>query len=317
MHRRGTEGHLPVHNGSLVPKVSVVIPTYNYAHFLPEAVQSVLAQTFPNFELIIVDDGSTDNTPEVAKRFLGDPRVRYVRQENRGLSAARNTGIREARGKYVAFLDPDDLWLPEKLEKQVALVEKDVDIALAYCTVEFMDTDGAPLPHVAWPHPPGAGVKELLYMNWVVGSGSSVLVRKAVFEEAGLFNESLRGLEDIDMWLRILHGREWACEEQPLARIRRHGKSMQSGKAMNLRKREAEYLRHLGKALEMFPDLRRFRKEALHHIYEGMLYTSFVYGKKKDMLRYYIRAGAFRPSFLVTAPARYLRKYFLRGRRLS
>ena len=105
------------------PKVSVIIPTYNRAHLVGRAIRSVLNQTYQDFEIIVVDDGSTDNTEEVVKSF-NDPRIRYIRHEkNRGGSAACNTGIRAARGEYIAFQDSDDEWLPEKLEKQMQVFE--------------------------------------------------------------------------------------------------------------------------------------------------------------------------------------------------
>ena len=117
------------------PGISVIIPTYNRAHLISRSAKSVLAQTYPDFELIIVDDGSGDNTEEIIEA-LADPRIRYLRHEsNRGVSAARNTGIRAARGDYIAFQDSDDEWLPQKLEKQLGLFEQDNrgDLGLVLC----------------------------------------------------------------------------------------------------------------------------------------------------------------------------------------
>ncbi len=134
-------------------KVSVIIPTYNYAKFIPEAIRSVLDQTFCDFELIIVDDGSTDETREVIKPYLDDARVKYVYQENKGLSSARNLGITTSRGEYIAFLDADDLWMPEKLQKQVPLLESNHKVALIYSMAEQINHEGKAMPHLSWPHP--------------------------------------------------------------------------------------------------------------------------------------------------------------------
>lgn len=301
-------------NARGLPKVSVIIPSYNYARFLPGAIESVLDQTFQDFELIVVDDGSTDETADVVRPYTENHGLKYIRQENRGPSSARNTGIRNARGKLVAFLDPDDLWLPEKLRRQVALMDADAEVGLSYCLVDFIDEEGRRFPDISWPHPSGATYKDLLYLNWVVGSGSSVLIRKSVFDEVGLFDEGLKGLEDMDMWIRILRHHKSAHADEVLARVRRHVRSMQAGKAIDLGKREREYLAHLNKSLELFPELEPYRKEARDRIYEGLVFTAYVYGQKADMLRYYLKAGLYRPSFWLSSIATYLKKYLLRGK---
>src|SRR5947207_1112090 len=124
--------------------VSVVIPAFNYARFLPAAIDSVLRQTFSDFEILVVDDGSTDDTPQVVASFTG-PRIRYIRQENAGLSAARNTGIRNARAPFVAFLDADDEWLPDFLATMLDAFETlGEDFAIVACGAERMDQAGRP-----------------------------------------------------------------------------------------------------------------------------------------------------------------------------
>ena len=120
-------------------QVSVLIPTYNRARFLPDAIRSVLEQTFQDFELIVVDDGSTDGTEELVRRF---PRARYVRQEHAGISAARNRALVEAKGRLVAWLDSDDMWHREKLEKQVAYLDAHPECRLVFCRVHYFLDDG-------------------------------------------------------------------------------------------------------------------------------------------------------------------------------
>jgi len=184
------------------PTVSVIIPTYNRAHLVGRAIRSVLNQTFQDFEIIVVDDGSTDNTEEVVKSF-NDPRIRYIRHEqNRGGSAARNTGIRAASGEYIAFLDSDDEWLPEKLARQVQLLRaSDETVGLVYTRVCYFDSTGKRHPG---PVPKARGyVWQALLEENVIGTASSVIVRKACFDRVGLFDERFPARQDREMWVRI------------------------------------------------------------------------------------------------------------------
>jgi len=119
--------------------VSVVIPTYNYAHFIGEAIESALAQTYLIAEIVVVDDGSTDNTEEVVTAF--GEKVRYIRQENSGVSAARNNGAKNSSGDFITFLDPDDAWLPEKIERQIAKFREDDSIGLVHCGMREFDSE--------------------------------------------------------------------------------------------------------------------------------------------------------------------------------
>jgi len=293
------------------PVISVIIPAYNYGRYLSEAIESVLAQTFTDFEVLVVDDGSIDGTAEIVKPHLRDQRVRYIYQENRGLSAARNTGIRQARGEYIALLDADDVWLPLKLERQLLLFEKAGDVVLVYCMVDLIDENGDILPNISWPHKKDATYKDLMYFPWVVGSGSSVLIRKSVFDATGLFDESLAAAEDSNMWIRILRYHKSAYVDDVLVKIRKHLKSMQT----DLKRQEKNLLLHVQRCIELFPELEDHRKETYFHIYEGLLYLSYMYNKKKDMLTYYLKAGLLRPSFFYESIMIYLKRYLFRNRK--
>jgi glycosyltransferase involved in cell wall biosynthesis len=205
-----------------VPKVSVIIPTYNRAHFLGEAISSVLGQTFCDFELIVVDDGSQDRTPEVVRSFK-DPRIRYLRQENRGISAAMNAGLAAARGAYIGRLDSDDLWLPEFLEKTVEVLDRRPEIGAAYAISVEMDKNGKPLSGRRG-YPPrflGDDFSSMLYDDFT--SSITVLARRACFDRAGGFDESLRASEDWDMCVRIARQFRFAFVDCVLARFRSHG----------------------------------------------------------------------------------------------
>ncbi|KPJ78751.1 MAG: glycosyl transferase [Deltaproteobacteria bacterium SG8_13] len=181
------------------PLVSVIIPTYNRAGIVGEAVDSVLAQDYPDYELIVVDDGSTDATAEVLNRY-GD-KIRTLRQKNRGVSAARNAGIRSASGEFFAFLDSDDLWLPSKLGLQVAFFDRHPD-AVVCQTEEIWIRNGVRVnPRKRHRKPSGMIFEPSLQLCLV--SPSAVMIRRSLFDQVGLFDESLPACEDYDLWLRV------------------------------------------------------------------------------------------------------------------
>ncbi len=184
------------------PKVSVVIPTYDRAGIVIRAIQSVLTQTYQNLEIIVVDDGSRDNTCEVIER-LHDPRVRYIRHDaNQGGSAARNTGIEVAAGEYVAFLDSDDEWLPEKLEKQVRLLQGSDSSVGAVYTGLIVINEHKEKANITIPKYRGAILGELFSANRV-GTASSVMVRRECFSRVGAFDSAMVSCQDWDMWIRL------------------------------------------------------------------------------------------------------------------
>lgn len=200
--------------------VSVIIPTYNRAHTVSRAIQSVLNQTYQDFEIIVVDDCSTDNTEEVVKGF-NDSRICYIRHEqNRGGSAARNTGIRIARGEYIAFLDSDDEWLPNKLAEQMRVFYSDRNCGAVYTDLLHVCKDGHAEVHKGY-HPEGWILKDLLVTN-VVGSASSVVVKRECFKVVGLFDEKLPSCQDWDMWIRIAKHYTFRSIPEPLVKYLWH-----------------------------------------------------------------------------------------------
>jgi glycosyltransferase involved in cell wall biosynthesis len=182
---------------------SVVIPTYNRANLIGRAIRSVLSQTYSNFEIIIVDDGSTDNTEEVIQNF-GDARIKYVLHDiNRGLNNSRNTGIKNSTGEYVAFLDSDDEWLPKKLEKQLEAFSKgDREVGACYTWLNSIDED-TKKELIVSPLFEGYIFEDLLYSQFA--NPSSMVVRRSCFDVVGIFDtdESFRACEDWDLWLRL------------------------------------------------------------------------------------------------------------------
>jgi glycosyltransferase involved in cell wall biosynthesis len=185
---------------SPVPAVSVVMAAKNYAGYLPTAVGSVLRQTFPDWELVIVDDGSTDSTPAAVTPFTADPRVRYVRSDRLGQSRAKNLGVGLSRGDVITFLDADDAWLPTKLEKQVAALAAGPDVGVCFCRRGLIDPAGERLHRPDPPAPSGCVVTELFLKNFVCFS--SVAVRRCVFDHVGGFDPDLDLSIDYDLWLR-------------------------------------------------------------------------------------------------------------------
>jgi glycosyltransferase involved in cell wall biosynthesis len=183
-----------------MPKVSVIIPTYNRLPMLKEAIHSVLNQNFEDFELIVVDDGSTDGTAEEIRKYGGRVKL-LLHSENRGVSVARNRGILHARGKYIAFLDSDDLWVKEKLKIQVAFLDENPHFPFCY-TDEIWIRRGKRVNPM---------VKHAKYSGWIFEkclplctiSPSSAVMRKTLFPKVGLFDEALPVCEDYDFWLRI------------------------------------------------------------------------------------------------------------------
>ena len=203
-----------------MPKVSVIIPTYNAIAYISETVASVLSQTFTDFELLIIDDGSSDGTLEWASQIV-DPRVKFISQTHQGKPFANNRGIADAQGNYVAFLDHDDIWEPTKLEKQVRCLEDNPAIGLVDTCLFIADEQGNIKNEVITLYAEGEVWKKMLEFN-LIACGSTPMVRRCCFETVGVFDEKLFPSEDWDMWIRIASRYPFAVVKEPLARWRQH-----------------------------------------------------------------------------------------------
>jgi glycosyltransferase involved in cell wall biosynthesis len=278
-------------------RVTVIMPSYNHARFIGEAIESVLGQTFGDLELIIVDNASTDNTREVVGRYLADPRVRAIwREENGGVAVARNEGLALARGEFVAFLDSDDLWLPEKLEKQLPLFDGPLRPGLVYCDMYCFGESGV-YPKTVFQargpgEPcPGVALADLAVRNWI--QVPTVVVRASCIAKVGLFDASLTRTDDYDMWLRIAAEYPLACVPEALAMyrlhaaqahrdrremlsqeiavrrlvLRRYGERLRSGVRRRVRQQIAEYAASLGHELLV----RNARIQACRWLLVGLL----------------------------------------------
>ncbi len=207
-----------------MPKVSVVIPTYNRPEFLASAIASVLNQTFQDFEIIVVDDASTDETPEVVDSFK-DSKIKYIRHEiNKGGSAARNTGIKASSSEYIAFLDDDDEWLPEKLKKQVEILDNCPQKVGGVYT-GFLKIDKASEKIIGQSIPLGKGsfIDDLIKDNRI-GTTSTHLLRRECFQKVGLFDENLPSSQDFDMWVRLSREFHFEFIKEPLVKYSFHEK---------------------------------------------------------------------------------------------
>jgi glycosyltransferase involved in cell wall biosynthesis len=190
-------------SGSAAPLVTVVTPAYNVGKYIGDSVDSVLRQSFTDFEYLVVDDGSSDDTAEVAlARAAGDPRFRLIPVEHGGVSAARNAGIREARGRYIALLDGDDRWRPRFLERQVSLIESlPPEVGVVFCRARSILENGLPVK-LHWHRAGRYDFDDFVVRNNPAGHGG-LLVRASCFTEVGGFDEGLPFAEDLEMWLRI------------------------------------------------------------------------------------------------------------------
>jgi glycosyltransferase involved in cell wall biosynthesis len=202
------------------------MPAYNAEEFIALAIESVLVQDYPNRELIVVDDGSTDSTAAIIRRY--GPRVRYEYQSNAGQAAARNRGIRHSTGELIAFIDADDVWLPPKLARQVALLEQSPDLGLVYCSTEEIDSAGC----VLRPRPAqlrGSVVRSILLGRYSGAElGSTALVPRAVLSEIGDFDALLPPCEDTDLFWRIATRYRVDFVPEPLVQYRMHGRNAHS-----------------------------------------------------------------------------------------
>jgi glycosyltransferase involved in cell wall biosynthesis len=206
-----------------MPLVSVIIPTFNRAKLIPESIESVLSQSFTDFEIIVIDDGSTDNTRDVVARFP----VKYVLQRNQGPASARNTGITMAKGKYVAFLDSDDHMLENSLAKRVDALEKHPEAAFAFGQILLMDENGQLCGSYKAPYKSSCMLNGKKQMHDLILDNhiptSTVMIRLGCLDKTGLFNPDFRhGSEDLELWLRLCSAYDSVYIAEPLARWRVH-----------------------------------------------------------------------------------------------
>ncbi|UBF27327.1 glycosyltransferase family 2 protein [Kovacikia minuta CCNUW1] len=244
-----------------MPKVTVVIPAYNSIKYLPQTLESVLRQTFTDFEVLIVNDGSSDQIEQWAAQLV-DPRVRLISQENQGVSAARNAGIAQAKGEYVAFLDADDLWEPTKLAKQVQCLDSNPEVGLVHTWMFFADEQGKSTGRVLCSDAEGWVWERLAEKNLV--ACSSVMVRRFCFEWVGTFDPNLKINEDWDLWIRIASRCRFAVIKEALVYYRQLPTSI----SKNYRVMEAAFHTVIERTFESASlDLQLLKSRSYGHAY--------------------------------------------------
>lgn len=212
-----------------MPKVSVIIPTYNYGRFICYAVNSVLNQSYKDYELLVVDDGSKDNTAERVKKY--DDRIKYYYKDNGGPASARNFGIKKSNGDYICFLDADDLFIHNKLELQVDLLDQKIKEGVGLIYSDYLCIDEYNtyiLKHYKSKgfQSQNEALKCLLSYNFI--NTSTVMVAKECLEEVGLFNENYKYLEDLDLWIRIGSIYKYEYINKPLVKTRSHSNNLRN-----------------------------------------------------------------------------------------
>lgn len=270
--------------------MTVVIPNYNYARFLPEAIESVLAQSYRPLEVVVVDDGSTDGSQEILKRY--GERIRWVTQQNQGVSEARNRGAHEARGELLAFLDADDVWLPAKLAAQVPRMFDDPEVGLVHCGVETMDVQGFFLGTHLDGREGWVAREMLLFEPVVIVPGSTSLVTREIFDSVGGFDTRLSTSADWDFCYGVAQRRRIAFVRQPLVRYRIHASNMH--KQIHIMEREMVFAYR--KAFDAKdPELRRLKRRAYGNLHMVLAGSYFRAGQAADFGRNAIKSLWFSP----------------------
>ncbi len=223
-------------------KISIIIPTFNRRDYITIALDSVLKQTYKDYEIIIIDDGSSDDTKEVLKPYQDN--IRYFYQDNKGIPTTRNRGIREARGDYIAFLDSDDFWLPEKLERQIECFSNNSRYGMVATRCSSITPDGR-LRKKNRPGKSGWVLIDLFKANFI--RTSSAMIKKECFDKIGMFDESLPECEEYDLWLRIARKYPVGFINEPLAVYTDNPKGVSTdslaGRLQRLKVLEKDYLK--------------------------------------------------------------------------
>lgn len=261
-----------------MPEVSVVIPTYNAEFFISDTINSVLNQTYKDFEIILVDDGSTDNTDRiVAQQHAG--KVKYIRQKNSGVSSARNKAISMTKGDFIAFIDCDDIWLENKLEAQVSILKKSKELGLVFSNAYILDEKGRRLKDffkIVRPHS-GMVFNKLVQDNFI--PMLTAVVKREALDRVGLFDPRYKIAEDWDIFLRIARVYPVTYINQPLAEYRIHKYSHSKNRKLMLR----ECIDILNKYINSVNEEIRLKLKGRLSLYNSML--GIIYFKEKEILK--------------------------------
>lgn len=293
------------------PRVSVVIPAYNAANTLDETLASVAGQTFRDYEVVVVDDGSSDATPEILTRHAaGWPQLRWVRQDNAGVSVARNHAVELARGDFIAFLDADDLWLPEKLALQMSLFDGNPALAVAYCDmIDFLPDCDATTTLFQEKKPARGNVLRQLFMGNFVPT-PTVVMRKAAFVALGGFNPLHRLNEDVDLFLRVAEQYQFDYVPEVLVRRRILSTSLMHANSLGCQRRDLEIFDYwTTRRPDLFPDNAPHVRQRRAIVFARMGRTLLEQGDfsgARSAYRHAIRLGLHGPDLLLRTMAAHL-----------
>lgn len=291
--------------------VSIIIPTYNAEDYIKEAVDSTLRQIYKNIEVIVVDDGSTDNTRNVLEPYIVAGKIRYIYQNNKGLAGARNTGIKNSKGVYIALLDADDLFLPEKIAEQVKVLETNRDFGVCYSDIlHFTDSEPRRFYHHRYRYPSGDIFEELLHRQFI--NPLAVIARREIFEKYGYFDENLRRSEDWDLWLKLARAEvKFYYLDKPLAhyRVRTVGNLSSIESEPEMKEKNLEVFSRLGKSLNE----REWRKYKFEKILDNLrLKTAVAYlmvGNKDSAIKF-LESRPIMRFFFQLSPTLFLKPIF-------
>jgi len=274
-----------------VPEVSVIMPTYNQSAYLREAVESLVEQTLQDWELLLVDDGSTDDTEAVLGTFSGEPRVRIFRQPNSGQVVARNLALRQARGRYVAFLDSDNRWLPAKLRMQVDYLDAHPDVDVLYGGIRLIDHRGTVLGVQQRRRPTGTIWRDLLTDNYVTFN-TAILSRQLLMEYGGQ-DTAVRFGPDFDLWLRMAPRCRFEYRPEVVCEYRVEGRRVSDNVAERMRANRAA----IGRFLQQNPELLGWAER--RSVWSGF-YAKFA--RAFSAHRQHLRAAAFGVTAVYQTP---------------
>lgn len=274
--------------------VSVVLTCYNGARWISGAIESILAQTYEDFELLVIDDGSKDNSKDMVASYLCDERVRYIYQENRGFSAAVNKGIKESSGDLIGFIGQDDLWMPDKLELQLKYLREHKDVDLVHSNYCSIDSEGRIVGVRDVKVPSFSSRKKViehLLLNNFIGF-ETALVKRKCFDEVGFFDERMVGYSDHDMWLRVAGNFNIGYLDLPLVKKRQHEFQLSKVRVEAVLKDEFLMVK---KAIDLYPFLRRLEQKKLASLYYAWGTTLLQKGKNKEAKQKFFKSFKCQP----------------------
>ena len=278
----------------MIQNISVVLTCYNGARWINKAIESVLAQTYDDFQLVFIDDGSRDNSKEIMTSYLCDERVLYIYQENRGFSAAVNRGIKESSGNLISFIGQDDLWMPNKLELQVKYLSehKDVDLVHSnYCSIDYEGRIGK-VRDIKVPNFSSKKkmVEQLFLYNFI--GFETVLVKRKCFKNVGFFDERMVAFSDHDMWMRVMGSFDIGYLDQPLVKKRQH--KLQLSRVRTEAVLKDEFLM-VEKTVDLYPFLKRVERKKLASLYYVWGIALLKKGNGKEAKQSFLQAIKYQP----------------------